>query len=272
MTLRLRLRHAPALRVDARALVPAALAPMALADLQRLRLPHGRDALALGELFDVERRDDGADDALELAGDLSRFDLVGAGLAAGSIEVDGAVGDAAGLAMTGGRLVVRGNARDLVACSLRGGWLEVHGDIGDFAASPLPGERDGMRGGTLLVHGRAGERLADGMRRGTVVVMGDAGDFAGSRMVAGTLALGGRCGAHAGWGMRRGTMVFAGAVPAPPPTFVAVHGDAPVFWQLLARDLARFGGPFAGLPGRGMQRLAGDVAVQGHGEWLLPAG
>ena len=258
------------MRIDARALAPSALAALSVDDVQRLGLSHGRDALALAELFDVERVDDGAADTLVLDGDLARFDVIGAGLAGGTIEVRGPVGDSAGMGMTGGRLVIHGDARDLVGCSMRGGWLEVHGRVGDFAASALPGHRDGMRGGTLLVHGASGARLADSLRRGTVVVLGDCGDCAGARMVAGTLALGGRCGAHAGWGMRRGSLVFAGtAPPSPPPTFVPLCSDAEVFWQLLARDLARFGGPFAGLPQRRVQRWAGDVAVQGHGEWLL---
>jgi formylmethanofuran dehydrogenase subunit C len=153
---------------------------------------------------------------------------------------------------------------------MSGGWLEVRGSVGDFAGGPLPGGMEGMSGGTLLVHGSAGARLADRMRRGTVVVHGDAGDFLGSRLVAGTIALGGSCGAHAGWAMRRGSIVFAGAAPLPPATFVPVQADAQVIWQLLARDLARFGGPFADLPRRGFARWAGDLAVLGRGEWFLP--
>jgi formylmethanofuran dehydrogenase subunit C len=108
------------------------------------------------------------------------------------------------------------------------------------------------------------------MRRGTLVVHGDAGDFAASRMVAGTLAIGGACGAHAGWGMRRGSVVFAGAAPAVAATFADLASDADVFWQLLARDLARFGPPFSDLPRRQVARFAGDLAVQGKGELLVP--
>ena len=126
-----------------------------------------------------------------------------------------------------------------------------------------------MRGGTLIVKGNAGERFADRMRRGTVVVFGNAGDFLASRMVAGTIALGGRAGAHAGYGMRRGSIVFAGAAPAPSPTFVPAIADAPVFWQLLARDLARHGGVFAGLPSRRIERQLGDLAADGKGEWIV---
>jgi formylmethanofuran dehydrogenase subunit C len=129
---------------------------------------------------------------------------------------------------------------------------------------------DGMSGGTLIVRGNAGARLADRMRRGNVALFGDAGEFAASRLVAGTIVFGGRCGAHAAWGMRRGTLVFAGEAPAFGPTFVPVDAEADVFWQLLARDLARLGPPFDALARRRVVRHAGDLAVQGKGELLVP--
>jgi formylmethanofuran dehydrogenase subunit C len=273
---RLVLRSPPRLRVDARRLQPEILAALSADEVRRLRLAHGRDEVELGEWFDVTAAGGSTDAAgegawLELVGDLSRFDAVGAGLAGGRVAVTGDVGDAAGMGMTGGRLTIRGSARDLAACAMRGGWLEIEGDVRDLAASALPGDTDGMSGGTLVVRGRAGSRLADRMRRGTVVIHGDAGDFMASRMVAGTLALGGACGAHAAWGMRRGSLVFAGAPPSVAPTFVPVESDASVFWQLLARDLARFGAPFDALPRRRAQRWAGDLAVMGKGELLIPA-
>jgi formylmethanofuran dehydrogenase subunit C len=265
------LRTAPPLRVDAGALLPAALHAMMPRNVLRLPLAHGRERVPLGEWFDVvSQAGDDASPALRLEGDLSRFDCIGAGLAAGTMEVDGSVGDSLGLGMSAGAIRVHGAARDLAGCAMSGGSIEVLGDVADFAASALPGELDGMTGGTLVVHGRAGDRLADRMRRGTVVVHGDAGDFLASRMVAGTLALGGRCGAHAGWSMRRGSIVFATQAPLPPSTFVPVAADAQVIWQLLARDLARFGGRLQDLPLRAVERWAGDLAVQGQGEWLVP--
>jgi formylmethanofuran dehydrogenase subunit C len=267
----LALRVLPTLRVDARALSPALLYTMSPEQVLRLPLPHGRDGVPVGECFDLVS--DAADDApprLRLEGDLSRFDCIGAGMASGVMEVHGSVGDCAGMGMSGGELKVHGSARDLAGCAMSGGWLEIAGDVRDFAAGPLPGAIDGMTGGTLVVHGRAGARLGDRMRRGTVVVHGDAGDFLASRLVAGTIALGGRCGAHAGWGMRRGSIVFAADAPQPASTFVPVHSDSQVIWQLLARDLARFGGRFDGLPLRPITRWAGDLAVQGKGEWLVP--
>jgi len=99
--------------------------------------------------------------------------------------------------------------------------------------------------------------------------MRDAGDFLASRMVAGTIAVAGRIGAHAGYGMRRGSVVCAGTAPAIPPTFVANDANIAVFWQLLARDLARHGGAFASLPARRVQRHLGDLAAGGKGELLL---
>ena len=269
MSWRLVLRQAPALRVDGRLLAPARLRGLAADDVRRVALPSGRDHVALGEWFDVSPGDGDAG-VLRIEGDLSRFDAVGAGLDEGTLHVHGDVGDAAGMGMTGGRLAIEGDARDLAGCAMRGGWLEIAGAAGDLAASALPGDIDGMVGGTLVVRGRAGARLADRMRRGTVVVHGDVGDFAASRMVAGTLAIGGACGAMPGWGMRRGSVVFAGAPPQAASTFVDVQSDASVFWQLLARDLARFGQPFDGLARRRVTRFAGDLAVQGKGELLVP--
>jgi formylmethanofuran dehydrogenase subunit C len=268
MNHRLVLRQAPTLRVDARRLQPKTLAAVPAEDLRRMTLPHGRDEVELGEWFDV--LEDGAGSlVLQLEGDLARFDAIGAGLAEGTLIVRGDVGDAVGLGMTGGRLLVEGSARDLAGCAMRGGELEVKGNVGDLAASALPGDMDGMSGGTLLVRGNAGARLADRMRRGSIAIYGDAGDFAASRLVAGTIAFGGRCGAHAGWGMRRGTLVFAGEAPVLGPTFVPVDSDAAVFWQLLARDLARHGPPFDTLARRRVARHAGDLAVQGKGELLV---
>lgn len=263
------LRTAPALRVDARGLLPGLLCAMTTQEVLRLPLPHGREAVPVAEWFDV--RSGAADDAvptLVLEGDLSRFDCIGAELAQGRMAVHGSVGDCAGLAMTGGELRIAGSARDLAGCAMAGGWLEVQGDVADFAAGTLPGEADGMKGGALVVHGSAGARLADRMRRGTVVVHGDAGDWLASRMVAGTVALGGRCGAQPGWAMRRGSLVFAGEAPRPGTTFVRVRSDVQVAWQLLARDLAGFGGPFASLPKGRPQRWVGDLAVEGQGEWF----
>lgn len=283
---RFTLRQAPALRVDLRGITPAALAGLSVAEAERLSVGCGNTLLPLAEFFRVEYEagdagnagDAGdAGDAADLGGslvfegDLARFDRVGWQLAGGCIRVTGNVGHYAGGCMSAGQLVIEGSAGLLAACEMSGGSLVVGGNVDDFAASTLPGSMDGMRGGTLIVRGHAGARFGDRMRRGTALVFGNTGDFLASRMVAGTIAVGGRAGVHAGYGMRRGSVVFATepALACVPATFVPAIACADVFWQLLARDLARHGGPFAALASMRYERHLGDLAADGKGEMIF---
>jgi formylmethanofuran dehydrogenase subunit C len=267
---RLALKQVPALRVDLRGVTPAALAGLAPAQIERLTVTQGTKTLPLAEFFAVTC-DDAPEPGGELIfeGDLSRFDRIGWQLAGGRIVVAGAAGDYVGACMSGGEVQVQGSAGLLAACEMAGGTLTIAGDVGDHAASSLPGSMDGMRGGTLIVRGRAGDRFADRMRRGTALVFGDVGDFLASRLVAGTIAIGGQVGSHVGYGMRRGSVVFAGGAPRVAPTFVPALADAAVAWQLLARDIARHGGPFAGLAARRTVRHFGDLSADGRGELII---
>jgi formylmethanofuran dehydrogenase subunit C len=267
MSWHLTLMQAPTLRLDLRALQPALLKDLSRDELLKLPLPHGNERIALGQFFDVQPN---VGETLVLEGDDLRWcDRIGFQLREGRIEVHGDAGDWLGAGMAGGELLVQGDAGVLAGCEMSGGRLYVGGDVGECAASAQPGSMDGMRGGRLVVGGDAGPRFGDRMRRGTAVVYGNAGDFCGSRMVAGTIAVAGGWGAHPGWGMRRGTLVaLNGSAVQPAPTFVPTGHDLAVAWQLLARELARFGGVFATLPKRRVQRHAGDVAVDGRGELL----
>ncbi len=236
----------PALRVDMRGILPAALADMSAAQVERLPVLHGNERLALADLFSLSSAPSDTP-ALVFEGDLSRFDRIGWQLGAGRIELRGPAGNHLGTGMSGGEILVSGRVGHMAGCEMSGGRLHIAGDVGDFAASALPGSMNGMSGGTLVVEGNAGERFGDRMRRGTAVIHGDAGDFLCSRMVAGTVAVAGRIGAHCAWGMRRGSIVCVGSPPALAPTFVANAADITSFWALLARDLAGLGGPFAAL-------------------------
>lgn len=283
----LTLRQPPTLRLCLRGITPNALALLDATQVAALPLGHGNSLLPLGAFFNISPR---SDDGLLLQGDLSRCDRVGWQLDGGQLTVRGPVGHHAGGAMRAGTLTIHGHAGDLAACEMAGGALTIYGNVGDFAAASLPGSMDGMRGGVLRVQGNAGVRFADRMRRGTALVLGDAGDFLASRLVAGTVAVAGRVGAHVGYGMRRGSLVLLHA-PAVPATFVPAGADAPVLWQLLARDLARLGdlgtaggtaswsssppsnasfNPFCGLAQRRIQRCLGDLAADGKGEIILP--
>lgn len=264
---KLTLRQATPLRLDLRAISPAALAALSADAIARLTVWHGTQGLPLGELFGIDAH--GTDSELVFEGDLSKADRIGWQLAGGSIRVEGNAGDYLGCGMSGGRIVASGNAGLLAACELSGGRLDVQGDVGDFAASALPGSMDGMRGGVFLVRGSAGARFGDRMRRGSALVFGDAGDFLASRMVAGTIAVAGRIGAHCAHGMRRGTVIAAGPAPALGPTFARNGANIGVFWQLLSRDLAKHGGAFVSLAQKQPQRWVGDIGAGGKGEVLV---
>ncbi|MGQ3674997.1 formylmethanofuran dehydrogenase subunit C [Xanthobacter sp. TB0139] len=267
---RLSLKQKPELRVDLRGLLPATLANLSLGQVQALPVAHGRHMLELGELFTIHEDSSGDAGHLLLEGELARADHIGAGLTEGHITIHGDVGDYLGADLAGGSILVTGHARDLVACEMNGGRIQIDGNVGDFVASARPGSMDGMRGGTLVIGGAAGARLGDRMRRGTVAVSGPVGDFAASRLVAGTLAFGSTVGLHPAYAMRRGSLIFAGEAPRLSPTFVPSYAELDVGWGLLARSLARLGGPFSGLVEARPSRFLGDIAVDGQGElWIV---
>lgn len=264
----LELRRPPSLRLDLRGITPNALEGLDAAAIERLPLGEGNRFVPLAEYLRVTPGEAGV---LRLVGEFTRVDRIGWAMDGGRLIVEGPAGHHVGTLMRAGELTVRGNVGHQPGCEMSGGTLVIDGNAGDFVASTLPGSMDGMRGGTLLVHGQVGARCGDRMRRGSLVVFGNAGEFLGSRLVAGTIALGGAAGPHAGHGMRRGSIVFAGDEPVLGPTFVAAVVEPLVFWQLLSRDLAQHGGPFASLPQRRIARHLGDVGAGGKGELILPA-
>lgn len=270
-TTTLRVKTAPAFRVDASALLPAAIAGLPVADIASLKLPAGNDAIALGDLFDVSRSDAAAGDGptLVIDGAGAWLDRIGARMDAGRLVVRGAAGDYAGWRMSGGTLAVEGDAGGFAGCEMRGGRLDVAGHCGDFAAGALPGDMEGMTGGTLTVRGNAGARLADRMRRGLVLVGGDAGAYAASRLVAGTVGIAGTAGPQCAYGMRRGTLLLAREPASLPPTFSEGGRGFEVFWALLARSLAHEMAPFSQWRTPPRTRLTGDLAVDGRGEILI---
>ncbi|WP_025597051.1 formylmethanofuran dehydrogenase subunit C [Burkholderia sp. WSM2230] len=278
----LRVRTAPGFRVDASALLPASLATLAVAQIERLALPAGNDRCVVADVFDVSRSGNAASDATDAMDAMDMqpalviedavpwLDRLGARMTQGHLIVRGSAGNQSGFQMAGGVLRIDGDAGHFTACEMRGGRLTVAGDCGDFAAGALAGDMEGMTGGTLSIHGNAGARLADRMRRGLVLVGGNAGDFAASRLVAGTVGIAGKVGAHYAYGMRRGTLLLAQRPTYLPPTFADGGRGFDVFWSLLVRSLAGEIAPFsqwraAPLP----RRYTGDAAVDGRGEILV---
>jgi formylmethanofuran dehydrogenase subunit C len=268
-TTTLRVRNVPGFRVDAARLLPAALAALSVAEIERLVLPAGNETCAAGDLFDITRSE-GDVTELVIEGEAQWLDRLGAKMTEGRIDVHGSSGDHTGFQMTGGTLRIEGNAGDFTACQMSAGRLTVLGNSGDFAAGALPGDMEGMTGGTLTIHGKTGARLGDRMRRGLVLVGGDAGECAASRMVAGTIGVAGKLGPNFGYGMRRGTLLLSEAPAHIPPTFAEGGRGFDVFWSLLVRSLVAEFAPFAEFDASMLpRRYAGDLAVDGRGELLI---
>ena len=261
----LTLREAPPERLDLHALTPLALSGLGQAEVERLLIGTSRRGLVVGDCFSVKL---GGADELVIEGGHERLDRVGAALSAGTIRVEGDVGQRLGAGMAGGTLTVTGNAGPFAGSGATGGTITIEGDAGDHAGGALHAAKAGLDGATLVIRGRAGAHLGDSMRRG-LIVAGEAGAFAGARMVAGTLAAL-RVGDHAGYGMRRGTLLV-GAHGTLMPTFVETGTHDLVFLRLLARMLRPVSPGHADLLNGTPRRYSGDLATIGKGELWVAA-
>lgn len=262
------LKQAPVQRLDVSCLVPEKLTGLSVKDIASLPLYSGREKVSVGDVFSIK-----AGDASELvfADAHERLDHIGAGMANGSIVVQGNAGAYVGLGMRGGRLDVAGSVDAYAASGMRAGLIRIGGNAGDFLGGPRSGEMKGMQGGAVLVGGNVGARAGDRMRRGTLIIAGDVGDYAGSRMIAGTVAVLGSVGDYAGFNMTRGTLLLAQAPQRMLSTFNDCGEHSLNFLTLLRRAWSSLPAPFARfrqMPLR-MQRWMGDVGTGGKGEILI---
>jgi formylmethanofuran dehydrogenase subunit C len=251
MSLRLALRTGalPAgARVDAARLAPEHLADLNPAAAARVTLPTTSGDAAIGDLFTLTHTDDRGG-AVDLEGDLGRFDRLGSG-------------------MTGGRLTVEGNAGVRAGEGMRGGILLICGDAGDNAGAPLPGASEGQAGGVLIVRGRAGGFAGSRMRRG-FMGLGGAGEAAGTALIAGTIILLSAPGTGTGAMMRRGTIVVL--APFQPGPMFARSGRTVAPWlgpygnALAAAGLRAPANPATA----SFVRYRGDLADGARGEILV---
>ena len=249
MTLTLALRTEPPARVVAAPLIPERLLGCTASTVEAMDLRCGGETVAVGDLFEVSGVG-GEADSLVLAGDLRRFDWIGADMSTGEIEVRGDVGAWAGAEMSGGL-------------------LRVVGDAGARLGAAYPGGRVGMTGGEIVVSGDAGEETGAGMRRGLIAVGGQTGAGAGLRMLAGTVIALGGIGAEAGLGNKRGTLASGRALDPLPSYAFAVRFHPPALALQLRRvrelglivDDALLRGAWA--------RWSGDRTELARGELLI---
>jgi formylmethanofuran dehydrogenase subunit C len=249
MTLTLTLRTQPPARVLAAPLIPERLRGLNSTALAALQIRCGGETVAVGDLFEVSGA--GAEEQqLVLAGDLRRFDGIGAGISSGEIVVRGDVGAWAGAEMSGG--VVR-----------------IFGDAGARLGAAYPGARVGMTGGEIVVSGDAGEESGAGMRRGLVAVGGRTGGGAGLRMLAGTVIALGGIGAEPGLGNKRGSLVSGRAVEPLPSYAFATRFRPPALALQLRRarelgltvDDALLRGPWARWSGDRTELTRGEILI-----------
>jgi formylmethanofuran dehydrogenase subunit C len=247
-------------------LIPGRLRGLGAGEIAALRLRCGREALAVGDVFEVSGA---GDERLVLAGDLRRVDGIGASMTDGRVLVEGPCGDHVGARMSGGEIEVRGDVGAWAGAEMAGGLLLISGDAGARLGGAYPGARAGMTGGEITVSGDAGEEAGAGMRRGLVAVGGRTGSGAGLRMLAGTVIALRGLGAEAGLGNKRGSLVSGLAVDPLSVYAFATRFQPPALRLQLRRarelgltvDDALVGGTWA--------RWSGDRTELSRGEILI---
>lgn len=264
--MKLTLRTSPTVPLEAETLSPATVADLTAEEVARLRVLHGNQQAEVGDFFTVEGTWDGV---LRLEGDLRRVKLIGAGMTAGQVIIEGDVGAHLGAQMTGGEITVEGNAEDWVGREMSGGRIVVKGHAGHMVGSAVRGSSVGIRGGEIIIHGNARNEVGNGMRRGLIAVGGDSGDFAGVGMLAGTIVVLGTLGMRPGAGMKRGTIVSMHDAEIL-PTFTYACTFRPVFLRVYLRHLRGLDLPIDERHVTGMyRRWSGDGVELNRGEILL---
>lgn len=270
--LTLTLKDVPPVPLEAEVVCPDRLTAVPLAEVRAAPVWLGNRQLRLDDVFHIE--DDGrGGDELEVRGDCSRVKGLGRGMSRGRLRIVGPAGMHLGASMTGGHIEVIGDVGDWAGAEMAGGLIHIRGNAGHLLGSAYRGSPTGLTGGTILVDGTAGDELGSRMRRGLIVVRGPVGDCAGYQMTGGTLLLVAGGGLRTGAGMTRGTVITLRPLSLL-PTFTPACDYDPVFVNLYARHLDRWGIDLPYGPQRGCyRRYVGDAAVDGKGEllvWLSP--
>ena len=268
MTTLLSLHSQPDVPLEADTINPAAIAGLSELGIEQLQVLHGNVKAKIGDFFKVTGK--GVPD-IYLEGDLGKVKMVGAGMSAGSITIDGNVGMHVGIGMSGGEILVKGDASDWIGPEMKGGRIIVKGNAGHMVGSAFRGQAVGITGGEIYIHGNAKNEIGNSMRRGLIAIGGDAGDFTGVNLRAGTIIVMGKMGVRTGAGMIRGTVVCFEDAPML-PSFEYSCKYHPLILRLYLIRLQKFG--FKDkitdrhLNGR-YRRFSGDGIELNRGEILL---
>ncbi len=262
------LKSTPLFTLDATPLTPENLAGKTLADIKKIKIVYGREAVRLDALFTVKGTNT---NDIRIEESTNKLINVGYGMGAGSIMVKGNVGDFLGQGMKNGCLTVHGNVGSWAGNAMSGGRINIKGNAQDYVGGGLPGDTFGMTNGLIYIKGNAGDRVGDRMRRGTILIQGKSKDYCGSRLHAGTIVVLDKVGKLPGAGMRRGSLVLAKKPLHLSATFKSCGNLKMAFLRLLFTQLARIEPEWALLAKYAPEahRFSGDLARNGKGEILI---
>jgi formylmethanofuran dehydrogenase subunit C len=263
--LRLTLKHALTVPLEAEVLTPDVLAPLSTDAVRALPVMLGKRQHRLDDHFTIEG--DGGDE-IELHGDLSKVKWIGRQMSRGRVRIVGNAGMHLGAYMTGGRIEVTGNVTDWLGGEMTGGTIHIHGNAGGQLGSAYRGSTSGMSGGTILVEGSAGIELGMRMKRGLIAVRGPVRDFAGLQMKGGTIVLMSGAEQRTGAWMQRGTIISLKQLHLM-PTFADACLYNPSYLGIYAKHLAQFGFVLPQPAAGAFRRHIGDASVPGKGEILV---
>jgi formylmethanofuran dehydrogenase subunit C len=251
--------------LDADAISADRLAALSAQEISALHLWDGRNAVTLGDVFSVSGE---RSQTVVLEGDLAMLHGVGSTMAAGALEIQGAIGNSVGARMLGGAITVQGSAGNDAGSAMSGGSIVIAGDVGDRAGGALQGASKGMTGGHLIVRGSAGREAGARMRRG-ILCCAAAGRNAGLGMIAGNIIVAGEIGDSPGAGNKRGSIVALGGVRVPQTYAYACTYRPPhlSLMFLFLRERFALAVDDAHLHGL-YKRYSGDLAEVGKGEIL----
>src|SRR5262245_64191863 len=116
--IRLTLKDAPSVPLEAEALSPDIIATLTVDEIRALPVHLGKRQRRVDEFFEVEGE---TGDELEIRGDVQRVKWIGRGMTRGIVRIHGNAGMHLGSAMSGGTIEVSGDAGDWLGAEMGGG-------------------------------------------------------------------------------------------------------------------------------------------------------
>lgn len=221
MAVTLHLKRESRVPVSAECISPDVFAEKSLDEIAKLQLREGNHKCLLKDVFKMEGKCGKTPNkvAINLVGNLSRFQRIGTGMTDGEVTIKGDVGMHLGEEMKGGTITVEGNAGSWVGSAMKGGTIMIKKDVGDYIGGAYRGSTRGMQGGIIIICGNAGTEVGYYMKKGLIKVHGNVDQFVGIRMKNGTIIVQGNAKERAGAYMTGGKIILCNHVASVLPTF-----------------------------------------------------